>query len=521
MALRKFLYLHDDGYQAEATNADSLELAGLKMYGNIDANNNKLTNLADASGAGEALVYNQANAKLQGLNVDVSNLSLTNGARITGVPSPQNATDAVNKAYADNIASNIIWKGPVTVINMISDSYSSPPETVLNGDAFVVGANPSGEWASFSPGDIVEYGSSGPGWFRILQNSGGEPPDGTVVIVAGYTASTPSGSFAGQAKKVAVYNATSNSWSFTAPVEGESRIVEGDGGYYEHLGFVYNTSDNKWYLFNGAGQVNAGVGLGKSGNTLYVKLGDGITELPTGEVGVDVTANGGLELVGTSPDKTLSVKLPTNSGLETSNSGLYVKYDGAHGIVVGPSGVELEIDDTPDTLDVDADGLKVVGLPAQFKINGTAVSANVTAPNLDELTGGGETMLHSHPGAAESERNEYTWTAAEALAKGDPIYVTATANNVGKARADTDAKSYVYGIAKLAANASESVDVVMSGRAPGILSGATPGNRYWLASAGGLTTTIPGGGNRIIHIGVAVNATDMIIAIRDFGKKAA
>lgn len=520
MALRKFLFLSSEGWHEEATSADSLELGGLKMYGNVDMNSNKLTNLAAGTAVGEALTYGQSNAKLAGLNVDANNLVLTNGATITGIPTPVNSSDAVNKTYADNIASNIVWKAPVAVLNMISDALSSPPGSPVKGDAYVVGASPSGGWASFSEGDIVEY--SGTTWVRIVAQSGNEPPNGTVVLVAATSSTTPSGSFAGKAKQVAVYNASSNSWSFSVPVNGESRLVYGDNSVYEHLGYVFDSGTTAWYLFNGAGQVVAGVGLGKDGNILYARLGDGITELPTGEIGVDLTPNAGLQLSGTSPDKTLGIKLnATNPGLVTDANGLYVKVDGAHGIQLGSSGVELKIDDTPDTLDVDSDGLKVVGLPALFKINGTAVSANVTAPNLDELTGGGETTLHTHPGASEAERLEYTWIAAEALNKGDPVYMTATANNFGKARADTDSKSYVYGIAKAAAGASENVDIIMSGRAPSILSGATPGNRYWLAATGGLTTVIPGAGNRIIHIGVAVNATDMIIDIRDFGKKAA
>ena len=48
--------------------------------------------------------------------------------------------------------------------------------------------------------------------------------------------------------------------------------------------------------FNGAAGITTGVGLAKSGNTLSVLLGAGITELPTGDVGVDVLTSGGLFL---------------------------------------------------------------------------------------------------------------------------------------------------------------------------------------------------------------------------------
>lgn len=127
---------------------------------------------------------------------------------------------------------------------------------------------------------------------------------------------------------------------------------------------------------SGAGQITAGTGLTKTGNTIDTIGGDGILA-NADDLAVDLHA--------------------TNPGLEIDTAQLRVKADGFHGIVRGASGVELELDDTPDTLDVDGDGLKVVGLPPLFKIDDVAVGALVTAPNLDLLTDASNAdALHEH-----------------------------------------------------------------------------------------------------------------------------
>ena len=52
---------------------------------------------------------------------------------------------------------------------------------------------------------------------------------------------------------------------------------------------------------------------------------------------------------------------------------------------------------------------------------------------------------------------------------------------------------------------------------------ATAGDIFYVAAAGGLTAanTPPGAGNRVIQVGIAKNATDLIVQIIDFGKRAA
>jgi hypothetical protein len=250
--------------------------------------------------------------------------------------------------------------------------------------------------------------------------------------------------------------------------------------------------------FTGTGAIIAGAGILKSGNTLDVELDTAADAQGAG--------NGG-----------------GSSGLEFDTSGaagkLRAKVDPAGGIQRLSAGLALEIDDTPDTLDVGANGLKVVGLPSLFKINGTAVGANVTTANVDALVDGNPiTTLHFHRDL------KALVPVNESVAVGDPLAAGGANDRVLKARADTDAKAYVQGIAETAqATAGQTTRMVSRGAAVGVISGATVGDRFYVAATGGLTAanTPPGAGNRVILVGIAKNATDLWVNPIDFGKKAA
>jgi hypothetical protein len=457
MAERKPLFMSTDGFSQEMAQADSMTLGGLTMGGNIAMGGFKVTGLADGS----------------------------------------SATDAVTKQQLDAIAAGVSWKPPCHVLNMISDADQggSPPGAPVTGDAYVVN-----NWGGgYNNGDIVEY--SGTAWVVVVANSGAEPPNNTWVAVSATSATVPAGSFAGKDLNRAIYNSTTNAWTFTAPVEGDAFLVVGESSLYENQGYVYDSTT--WVEFTGLAGIIAGDGLGKTGNTIYVKDGDGL-KIDTDYVAVDLSAsNPGLELTGTTPNKTLQVLV-----------------DGAHGIVRGATGLELELDDTPDTLDVDGDGLKVVGLPLLFKVNGTAVGATVTAANLDTVTNGSNAdLLHSH---AKIKKVASDHAVAEAITKYDPVYRSATNDRVGKARADNDAKSRVVGVSEETENVvGDPASIVAHGEILGGLSGgaAVAGTPYYLQATGGIGTAVPGAANRVILVGYAINATDLWVHILDYGKK--
>ena len=273
--------------------------------------------------------------------------------------------------------------------------------------------------------------------------------------------------------------------------------------------------------------ANRGIGFDGSGDLEIKENVNAGLEVTSSGIGIDLsTSNPGLQFDGSGDlqglaDTTAGMEITasgfaidigaTNPGIGFDGSGdLEVKVVSTGGIEKAATGLQIKIDDTPDTLDVDADGLKVVGVPSLFKVNGTAVSVNVTASNLDELTGGGATTLHSHAGSDEALRIENAFTAAEILATGDPVYFDGTNNQVAKGDADGDTKYQIAGIAKAGVAAAASVEVISLGPAA-VLTGATAGTQYYLGDGGGLTTTVPVGQKWVVSIGWAINATTLFV----------
>jgi len=211
------------------------------------------------------------------------------GFKLTNVGAPTDGGDAANKTYVDNKVSNTQWKTPVDVPNLISDADQSgaPPVGPSGGDAYIVN-----NWGvSYNNGDLVEYDGVSD-WVVIAANDAGNPADGTRAFITGIDGSGAAGSFAGQDEKVAEYTSGSG-WAFTSPSDGDAHLVNGDGGYYENNGYVWNTDASAWEQFTGAGQINAGNGLSKSGNTFNVNpdATTGTTEI-NGNDEVAVPTNG-------------------------------------------------------------------------------------------------------------------------------------------------------------------------------------------------------------------------------------
>ena len=460
MAERKPLFMAGsagEGWHEEMASTDTITLGGLTMGGNVNMGGYNITNMAD------------------------------------GV----NASDAVTMQQLAAMGIGITWKPPVQVLNMISDANQggAPPVGPITGDAYVVN-----NWGGgYTNGDIVEW--DGSQWNVIVTNVAGKPPNLTNVLVSATSATAPAGAFAGHDKDYAIYDTGTSTWLFTDAAAGDASLVIGVGSIYENQDYIFNGTI--WLMFLAIPIIVAGDGLSKVGNTINVNPGDGI-KIDTDRVAVNLSAtNPGLELIGTTPTKTLQAMV-----------------DGAHGIIRAASGLEIEIDDSPDTLDVGAAGLKVVGLPSLFKVNGTAVGATVTAPNLDTLTDGGDaSLLHVHAGAGTLKVD---LPVAEAIAKADPVYWSSTNDRVGKGRADNDAKSRIVGVTESAQGTpGNTVPVVCHGPILGAFIGGTAGTPYYLQATGGVGTAIPGASKRVILCGYAMNATDFWVHTIDYGKKAA
>jgi hypothetical protein len=267
--------------------------------------------------------------------------------------------------------------------------------------------------------------------------------------------------------------------------------------------------------FSSAGVIDAGAGLVKVGNTISVKQGDGIDLVSnSAATNIALATNPGLALTGTSPNKLLTALVESTGG---------VQIDGASGLALLLNGT---------TLQTNGSGVSVKGLPNLFEIGTVATSqtpgtGQVTAANLNTLTAGSASNadalhVHSVVSAPFANRIENLFAVVEAVTVGQPVYQSATSDQVGVAQASNDAKSRVIGIARIGQSTPGlNATIVEHGPCTTVLTGSPTANTpFYLAPSGGLTTSRPIGGNRVILIGFAKNATDLHVTIIDYGKAA-
>lgn len=147
---------------------------------------------------------------------------------------------------------------------------------------------------------------------------------------------------------------------------------------------------SNWTEFGGLAGVTAGTGLTKVGNTVSVRLGAGIADLPTGEVGVEVKANAGLALVdpttgldSTASDAVLSAKVA--GSLELTASGIDVKD-------AGITEVELAASVAGDGLTGGAGTALAVGAGTGIVVDADSVAFDETYGDARYINTAGDTM---------------------------------------------------------------------------------------------------------------------------------
>jgi hypothetical protein len=338
----------------------------------------------------------------------------------------------------DSKVSGVTWKAPVVSINMIGHKTAADLDEISAsaGDAYMVTAGGSIGSLSTVIGDIVEY--DGSAWIKLVQGAGGLVPAGTRVVVTNGTAIAP---FEGEEDKIFYYNGSSNTPIETDPQEASdgNALLVNDGkiaglsGVNANNAYVYEgaPSDGEWVLFAGPQSIIAGVGLEKTGNTLSVRLGYGLDQVPTGEVGIvadneSIFVNTDLDRIevkgegiekkhlnanvagaGLGVDTTNGVFVKPGSGIDTS--GDVVSVNIATGLSFNGSG-EVQIDNS-----VAGSGLSINAVSKEMSVNlgtalafagddinvaidGTTISTN--ASNQLELADGGITAGKIDTGVA-------------------------------------------------------------------------------------------------------------------------
>lgn len=152
-----------------------------------------------------------------------------------------------------------------------------------------------------------------------------------------------------------------------------------------------------WTEHGGLSGVTVSSGLIKSGNTISVAFGAGVANLPTGEVGIDVAPNKGLQLIdpttgdaSTATDAVLGVKV--GASIDVGAGGIVVKAAGVDAThlatsvaglgLEGGAGTALTVKLDGTTLVKSADGLALGDISATYLKLDTAstITAQVAVP---------------------------------------------------------------------------------------------------------------------------------------------
>lgn len=570
MALRKPFVLSSEGFHEEVPVTDSLDVGAITINASgtgIDMGDKKITNVADGTGAADGVNLAQVEALVATGNIFKEPVhaedQLINGAS-GGIAALEVIHFANQPVVGDTVildngvltrtytfVANIAGESAATDVSIETDAATAMQRLILraNADAsntaWVLSYHTTGESGpevhvieTKTPVDAISTSVIYGVWttqadFQVVPFS-----DGTTAIPynEGVLATAPA--------------ADPGSGRFGLS-RAEGTLVDGE----VHLAldvnaqFSWEDSAQVWNQISGVGAIpdaTSGSGGGVKGLATFDE-----------DKGLQVISGGIAE-----------VRLESAKGVQFESGG----------------GLGIKIDDTPDTLDVDSDGLKVVGLPLQFKINDSAVSTGVTATNLGTLVAGSSSdadALHTHNGlssvghthshasttgqTANDHHNQshvltggdhtesglttghiltatgattFGWvapgaaskapkisapytTATDTTANGDAVYINGN-NTFGEGRADTDSKSRIEGIIQTGGGAAPTtVEVVSAGPCTGVLVAAVANTPYYLQATGGIGTSLPGAGNRVICVGYALNATDLFVRITDYGKKAA
>jgi hypothetical protein len=232
------------------------------------------------------------------------NITLTDGATITGVPAPNNATDVVSKSYVDSLVSGLSWKQAAQTFSDIDVSITAPSNSI--------------------GGYTVTAGD------RVLLTGQTDPSENGIWIFTG------TGS--------AMYRATDADQY--AELNGAAVFVQ--YGDYSNRVYTQTTqltsfSGQNWVQFGGGGSTYiAGAGISiDPGNIISAKLGAGIT--------VDSTS----ALTNRIYDSAGALILTTDGSTSSTaaNAGLYLKLDSAGGLEQTVDGLKIGAGAvTPDML---------------------------------------------------------------------------------------------------------------------------------------------------------------------------
>jgi hypothetical protein len=517
----------------------------------------------------------------------VSGITIDAGSqRVANVAAPSAGTDAANKTYVDNAIVGLDWKTSVRASSTtnIATPTTAPGATVggvsmVANDRFLL----TGQTTTSENGIYVWTNATTAA--RATDAVAGQLTSGAAVFVSegtnagtAWTLTTPDPitvgttgltwtQFSGAALYTASNGVSLTGKNFAAAVLGSAGTSGTAGGLTTTGGIALSFAATTPCLSLASGlklDINSTSQTGNAGGLVATASGVALSLAATNS-GLNTTSGLAVALVNSdgivvSTGSTVAANIDTNAGLQfdaSSPKKIQVKADGATGgMTVAAAGIQVKPDGTtastpgPATaggLGIVANGLavkmadatlsssgafglKVIGVPSLFTVAGSAVSANVTAANLNTLTGNSDaSALHFHTGlAASGVTISGLFSVSSAVAKGDALYVSG-AGTVATGDPSNAAKSVIFAVAPAAVPSgatSVQTDGILGTVAASIVGVAVAaGQQIFMKAGGGLTndptnaTYLPSR-SRTIQVGIMTNTTDMMVCIRDYGMKA-
>lgn len=195
------------------------------------------------------------------------NLNFNNN-KITNLQTPTSSLDGANKSYVDSKVLGLNWKDPIHTPNLISDTSLNPPISPKHSDTYIVPSGGAINWG-FPDGSIVHWNFYTNSWVNETDGNLSAHPIGTRFGISIGSDTIAGGTFLGKDNQIAVLtNSITPTWSFDLPTLNDAVYVNNIDSLHAYHQYVYN--GNKWVEFGGGQEFVIGSGLVLNGNILNV-----------------------------------------------------------------------------------------------------------------------------------------------------------------------------------------------------------------------------------------------------------